>query len=158
MNTFLKTHLKLASFSHWIFMKFHDFFGIDFRIDFFIDFDGKWLPKWSGEMYAQRPFLHHFRDLFRRLIFWCILVALWLTYGSILAPFWLSLAPFGILLAHFWLVVAHFWLPLTHFWRPLAHFWCPWPHFWLPWNSFFSFLVRPNIIFIFLQTSNENRM
>ena len=41
MNTFLKKHLKLASFSHRFFMKFHDFLGIDFRIDFSSIFDEK---------------------------------------------------------------------------------------------------------------------
>ena len=31
-------------------------------------FDGKWFPKWSREIPAQRPFWQPFRDLFRRSI------------------------------------------------------------------------------------------
>ena len=39
MDAFLKTHLKLGSFSHRFFMKFRYFLGIDFRIDFSLFFD-----------------------------------------------------------------------------------------------------------------------
>ena len=71
-------------------------------------FHGKWLPKWSGETYARRPFWRPFRDLFRRSIFRCILVALWVTFCSLLAPF-------GSLLAPFWLPLGSLWLPSASF-------------------------------------------
>ena len=38
MDTKLEKYQKLASFSHRLFIKIHDFFGIVFRIDLFIDF------------------------------------------------------------------------------------------------------------------------
>ena len=99
------------------------------------------------------PFWLLFRDLFRRSIFRCILVALWLTlgsilapFGSLLAPFWLPLAPFGSLLAPFgsllapfgshfcslWLTFCSFWLtftPFSHFGRLLASFLVPFRYF-----------------------------
>ena len=81
-------------------------------------FDGKWLPKWSGGFPVRRSFWILFRDLFRRLIFWCILVALWLTFGALLAPFWLPLTPFGFLLHPFWFPLP----PLAHFGYLLAPF------------------------------------
>ena len=84
-----------------IFLYFHDFFGIDFRIDFLSIFDRKWLPKWSGELCVREPFSRLFRVLFRRSILRCIWVAPWLTLGSLLAPLGSLLAPFGSLLAPF---------------------------------------------------------
>ena len=81
-----------------------------------------------------------FRDLFRRSTFGCILVPLWLTFGSLLAPFGSLLPPFGSLLGHFG-------SPLAHFWSPLAHFWCPRAHFCSPWRSIFSLLGSPGVIF-----------
>ena len=84
-------------------------------------FDGKWLPKWSGETYVNSSFWRPFHDLFRRSTFECILVALWLTFGSLLTPFGCLLAPFGSLLAPFWWQLAHFWCPglvfAPHFFR-----------------------------------------
>ena len=60
------------------------------------------------------PFWLPFRDLFRRSIFRCILVALWLTLGSILAPFGSLLAPFwlpfGSFLDPFWFSFDSVWL------------------------------------------------
>ena len=65
-------------------------------------------------MYAQRPFFHHFRDLFRRSIFGCILVALWLPFGSLLAPF-----------GSLWLPFAPLWLPFGSLWHPLGDLLAP---------------------------------
>ena len=59
----------------------------------------KWLPKGMVAESGDTPFPHPFHDLFRILIFSCILVARWLTFGSL-------------------------WLPLAPFWFPLDHFWC----------------------------------
>ena len=116
MDAFLKTHLKLASFSHRFFMKFHYFLGIDFRINFSSFFDGKWLPKWSGETYAQRPFWRPFRYLFRRSTFWCILVILWLTFGSLWVAFDSLWDTFGTLSVSFGCPLPQFCFPLAYFW------------------------------------------
>ena len=138
MNTFLKTHLKLASFSHRIFMKFHDFFGIDFRIDFFIDFSWKRLPKRLQKVHGGgRPFCSLFATLSFMLIYVDFMLNLahfglpfgsrWLTFGSRWLPFGSLLAPFGSLLAHFWCPLAHFWCPFLLFSSPrdqFSHFCC----------------------------------
>ena len=62
-----------------------------------------------------------------------ILVAPWLTFGSLLAPLGCLLVPFGFLLAHFWC--------------PLAHFWCPWDHFCSPLRSMFTLSRFPDVMF-----------
>ena len=125
------------------FMIFHDFFGIDFRIDFFIDVWCKMAPKIVHFYLLRWPLWLLFRDLFRRSIFRCILVALWLTlgsilapFGSLLAPFWLPLAPFGSLLAPFGSLWLTFLLPLAHFLLLLAHFY-----------SIFSLWASPGVVF-----------
>ena len=46
------------------------------------------------------------------------LVAVWLTFGSLLAPFRSPWHPFG---SH-WLPFVSLWLPLAPFWQPSAHF------------------------------------
>ena len=99
MDAFLKTHLKLASFSHRFFMKFRYFFGIDFRIDFFIDFWWKRLPKWSQNFFPRIPFFAPFSRP-------CLLCWFCVEFGS--------------LLAHFWLPLAHFWLPFGSLWLPFG--------------------------------------
>ena len=143
MNTFLKTHLKLASFSHRIFMKFHDFFGIDFRIDFFIVFWWKWLPKWTKTSWGGRPksirwwpFSHLFRDL-----------VFYVEFGSLWAPFWFPLAHFWLPLVNFWLPLAPFGSLLAHSGSLLAHFWCPLAHFCSPGVSIFSLLLYTCLLF-----------
>ena len=55
MNTFLKTHLKIVSFSQRFFMKCHHFFGIDFRIDFSSFFDEKGSQNGAQKYITQRP-------------------------------------------------------------------------------------------------------
>ena len=80
-----------------------------------------------------------FRALFRRSTFWCILVALWLTFGFLLAPLGCLFAPSGSLLAPFGSL-------LSHFWCPLAHFSCPWAQFCSPWRSISSLLGSPGVI------------
>ena len=111
----------------------------------------------SHFLLTRRAFWLPFRDLFRRSIFRCILVTIWLTlgsilapFGSLLAPFWLPLAPFGSLLApfgshfcslwltfcSFWLTFCSFWLtftPFSHFGRLLASFLVPFRYF--QWKS-----------------------
>ena len=146
MNTFLKTHLKLASFSHRIFMKFHDFFGIDFRIDFFIDFSWKRLPKRLQKVHgAGDRFAHFSRPC---LLCWFMLILCWI---------WLTWAPFWLPLAHFWLPLAHFWLPLAPFGSLLAPFWVPLAHFYSPWGSIFSLLASSGVVFLSLSyTFDEN--
>ena len=62
-----------------------------------------------------------FRDLFRRSIFLCILVALWLTLGSILAPFGSLLAPFWLPSAPFWLTFGVPWLTFGALCFTFAH-------------------------------------
>ena len=93
------------------------------------NFNGKWLQNGPSKRLCGGSFWHPFRDLFRSLIFGCILVTLWLTlgsllapFGSLLAPFGVLLAPFGFLLAPFGSLLAHFGFLLAHFWRLLAHF------------------------------------
>ena len=58
--------------------------------------------------------------LVRRSTFGCILVAHWLTSGSLLAPFGFLVVPFGCLLASFGSLLANFWCPLAHFLLTLA--------------------------------------
>ena len=106
-------------------------------------FDGKWLPKLSISRQDGGSFWLPFCDLFRRLIFRCILVALWhilgsilAPFGSLLAPFWLPLAPFGSLLAPFGSLWLTFLLPLAHFLLLLAHFY-----------SIFSLWASPGVVF-----------
>ena len=96
-------------------------------------FDGKCLPKSTQITKMRRAFWHPFRVPFRRSTFGCILVALWLTFGCILAPL-------GCILAHFGSLLAHFWCALAHFWRP-------WHYFCSPWRSIFSLLRCPGVIF-----------
>ena len=134
MNTCLEKYQKLGSFSHWHFCKFHDFFGIDFRIVFFIDF----LWKMALKMVRQNPGGEAFFSSFSRP---CLLCCFYVELGSLLAPFW---------------------RPLAHFGLPLAHFWCPfWLTFGALWLTFgalgsllvilaqiFSLLVPPDIIFL----------
>merc|ERR1712110_740492 len=99
-------------------------------------FDGTWLPKWSKKYLG----IDTFGDIFRRSIFLYILVVLclilvapWLTFGSLLAPLGCLLVPFGFLLAHFWCPLAHFWRPWDHFCSPLRSifntFAVSWRHF-----------------------------
>ena len=84
------------------------------------------------------------RGLTRRTEGRRILVARWLTFGSLLAPLGRLLAPFGSLLAPFGSLLAHFGFLLAHFWCPLAHF-CS------PGESIFSLLLYPGFLFgIFL--------
>ena len=139
MNAFLKTHLKLASFSHRFFMKFHYFFGIDFRIVFFIVFWWKWLPKWMVAETRGTPQKHQICSLFATFSEDRFFDAFWSPLGSLLAPFWLPLA-------HFWLPLAHFWLPLAHFWLPLAPFWLTFGVPWLTLVPFASLLLTQGSI------------
>ena len=136
-----------------------DQFRYHFRIDFssiFITFSalifasifssifyGKWLPKRCHFIFTRWPFWLPFRDLFRRSIFRCILITLWLTlgsiltpFGSLLAPFWLPWAPFGSLLAPFGSLWLTFLLPLAHFLVLLAYFY-----------SIFSLWASPGVVF-----------
>ena len=151
MHAFLKTHLKLASFSDRFFMKFHDFLGIDFRIDFFIVFWWKRVPKWGQNLVLQMSKLSLADDFFATLSFMLILCWIWLTLGSLLAPVGSLLAPAGSLLAPFGSLLAHFWCPLAHFWCPFLHF-CsprdPFSHFCCILSSFFvSFWIfHENIV------------
>ena len=134
MDAFLKTHLKLASFSHRFFMKFHDFLGIDFRIDFSSFFDEKGSQNGGQKHTTQRPKIDTFRDLvfyvdfmLNLAHFGLPLAALWVTFGSRWLTFGSLLAPFGSLLAHFWCPLAHFWCPFLHFCSPrdqFSHFCC----------------------------------
>ena len=79
---------------------------------------------------------------FSGAILGCILVALWLTldsllapFGSLWAPFELPLAPFGSLLAPFGLPLARFGSLLVHFWLPLAHIFAPFGSLFAPFGS-----------------------
>ena len=83
-------------------MKCHDFSGIDFRIDLIIDVSCKMVAKLSQFLLRLWPFWHTFRNLFRRLIFGCIFVVLWLTFDFLWDPFWQPLAYFWFPLAPFW--------------------------------------------------------
>ena len=140
MKTFFEKYKKIASFSHWFSSIFITFSASIFASIFSSIFDGKWLPKTSGGIPVRAPFWRPFRDLFRRSTFWCILVVLWLTFGSLLAPLGRLLASFGSLLVPFGSL-------LDHFWCPLVHFWCPWAHFRSPWRSIFSLLGSHGVIF-----------
>ena len=136
MNICLEKYQNVGSFSHRNFIKFHDFFGIDFRIGFLSIFDGKWLPEWSGKSPAGRPFFHLFRDLviyvdfmLNLAHFWLPFGALWLTLGSLLLTLGSLLLTFGSLLV------------------PFGSLLVPWAHFWRSWRSIFSLLVPPSVIF-----------
>ena len=90
---------------------------------------------WSKTVKSGEPF----GDLFATLSFMLILYWIWITSGSLLAPFDSLLVPFGSLLAPFGAL-------LGHFWHLLAHFWWPWAHFCSPWGSIFSLLGPPGVL------------
>ena len=66
-------------------------------------------------------FYFPFSRVYRRSLFWCILVTLWFPFCSLCVPFWLPLAPFWLPLAPFWLTLAPFWFTLALFWVGFAH-------------------------------------
>ena len=136
-------------------MKFMTFSASIFASIFSSIFEGKWFKKWSISSCSMLPFWLHFRNLFRRSTFECILVALWLLlsslltpFGSLLAPLGSLLAPFGSLLAPFGSPLAPFSLPFRSLWTPFSHFgwlWNPFGCIWLPFAYFFWFLTpSPN--------------
>ena len=84
MNCRSNFGLILAS----IFLDFHDFFGIDFRIDFLSIFDRKWLPKWSGVIHLRRPRERPFRDLVFGTLQGVPPRRIWWPFGDLLATFW----------------------------------------------------------------------
>ena len=90
------------------FMKFHDFFGIDFRIDFLSIFDRKWLQNGSQKTWGRNLF----GDLFATFSEDRFFDAFWSPFRSLLAPFWRPLAPFGLPLASFWLPFGSLLVPL----------------------------------------------
>ena len=137
-------------------MTFMTFSASIFASIFSSIFDGKWLPKWHVVTSGGPPFFHLFRDLFRRSIFWCILVAPWLTFGSLLAPIGSLLAPVGSLLAPVGSLLAPFGSLLAHFWCPLAHFWCPFLHFCSPRDPFSHFCCILSSFFVSFWIFHEN--
>ena len=134
MNIFLETYQKIGPFSHRFFIKFHHFFGINFRIDFFIDF---WW-KMGLEMVRQKSGPEAFFSSFSRP---CLLCSFYVEFGS---PW----APFGVLSAHFWRPLAHFWPPLAHFWLPLAPFWLTFGVSWLTFGALSFTFAHPGIHFL----------
>ena len=142
-------------------MKFITFSALIFALICSLIFNGKWLPKRLEKHPGSISLGDHFGDLFRRPIFWCILVAPWLTFGSLLAPIGSLLAPAGSLLAPFGSFLAPFGSLLAHFWCPLAHFWCPLLHFCSPGDPFSHFccILASFSIFLFIFSENvrENR-
>ena len=107
-----------------LFMNFHVFFGVVFRIDFlficFMEMD----PKMDPDLVAGTPFWRPLSgiDFGRHFL---------LPFGFLFAPFW-SLwvpfrhrwAPFRALLAFFWLTFCSIWLFFGSYYAPLAPFWC----------------------------------
>ena len=97
-------------------------------------FDGKWLPKPCHFILMRRAFWRPFLHLFQTSIFLCILVAPWLTFGSLLAPVGSLWAPLGSLLAPRWLHLGSLWLPFgslrLHFGSFRLHFGPFWLNFW----------------------------
>ena len=113
-------------------------------------FVGKRLQHGTKKHKMRRAFWRPFRDPFRRSIFGCILVAPWLTFGSLLAPVGSLLAPFGSLLTPF----GSFWLPLASFWLTFGRRWLTFgahgltlAHICLPWRSIFSLLGSAYAVF-----------
>ena len=96
-----------------------------------------------------------FRDLFRRLIFLCMLVALGFPFGSLLAHFWRPLVPFWRPIASLLAPVGFLLAPFGSF---LAPFWCPLTYFCLPWSSIFSLLLPLRVVFPIFVVFNENVM
>ena len=93
-------------------------------------FNGFW-TKNGSQTYSRGPLREHpFGDLFRISIFICILVALWLPFGTLWAPFWPLLAPFGSIL-----------VPVGTLWAP---FWSLWAPFWLHFQRLGAILVKIN--------------
>ena len=133
MNTCLEKYQQLGSFSHRNFIKFHDFFGIDFRIVFFIDFWWKIASKMVRRNLRPEAFCSSFSPP-------CHLCSFYVEFGSLLAPFWHPLAHFGLPLAHFWLTFGSLLVPF-------GSLLVPWAHFWRSWRSIFSLLVPPSVIF-----------
>ena len=137
MNTFLKTHLKLASFSHRIFKKFHDFFGIDFRIDFSSIFHEKGSQNGSKKYMMRETVLLTFRDLLFYVDFMLNLVTILVPFGAL----WLTLAPFWLTFGALWLTFGALGVTFAHPGARFSHFWCLLASF-----------------FIFLCTLGENLM
>ena len=137
-------------------MKFMTFSASIFASIFSSIFYGKWLPKPCHFILVRRAFWRPFLHLFQTSIFWCILVAPWLTFGSLLAPIGSLLAPFGSLLAPVGSLLAPFGSLLAHFWCPLAHFWCPLLHFCSPGDPFSHFCCILASFSIFLFNFSEN--
>ena len=93
--------------------------------------DQKWLQKLSGDIHFSLPK----STLAPKAIFGCILVVLWLPFGSLLLPLGSLLAPFGSLFAPFGSFLVHFWLPLAPFWLPFGFFALSFACFWLAFGS-----------------------
>ena len=94
-----------ASFSAPFGIIFRYFFGIDFSMLFGMPFfrflHSNWLQKLSRDVHFSLPK----STLAPKAIFGCILVVLWLPFGSLLltlASIWHPLAPFSHPLAPFW--------------------------------------------------------
>ena len=84
-----------------------------------------------------------FGDLFRISTFGSILVAIWLTFGTLGAPFWSRLAPFGSILVAFGATLAPFWVLLVAFDRfrhPFRPILVAFGRFWYPFGSLWTLL------------------
>ena len=144
MNTFLKTHLKLTSFSHRFVYEISLLFRHRFSYRFFIEFWWKRVPKWGQNLVWQTPFFGPFSRP-------CLLCWFYVEFGSL----W---PPIGHPLAHFWLPLVHFWFPFGSLWLSfgsllvsLGLLLVPFPSLLLPQGSIFSLLLYPVFIFrIFL--------
>ena len=91
--------------------------------------------------------IHHFRDLYRRSTFGCILVALWLTFGSLLAP-----------IGSLWLTLGSLWLHLPPFGRPFGSNGLPFGSLLSPSGSIFSLLTSPSLNFLHFQAISHKHM
>jgi len=89
--------LHFGSLLALIFNAFRDWFLNVFSITFLMENGSQkgHISAWRGELFSH---------LFASPSAGCLLMVLWSTLGSLLAPFWLPLAPF-------WLAFGTFWLP-----------------------------------------------
>jgi hypothetical protein len=92
-----------------IFHEISNSFGIDFNDGFLNDFEWQLFQKES----KRKTFWWPFGNFFRRSICWCILVALRLTFATLLVPTGSLWVLIGSLLAHLGFQLAFFGHPLV---------------------------------------------
>ena len=132
----------LKPWKRWPFDGFHGFSlsnsitfrshsRLHFRIRFFIDFSHVLASILVPFELLLGPLASPISTLGPKSMLGCILVAFWLTLGSLWAPFGSLLAPFGTL----WLSFGSLLAPFGSLWLPLGSLLLPFGSLWLPLGS-----------------------